>query len=184
MNRSFQECDLFCVDWKRISPVGVFFSNFDMNVVCYGKACTLNPFLKNFFDVFLCKWLYQFIFVSIYKCVTVMIFHSQICEKNGVKNENISNCAFVGVSIRKYVDKCPCVYRIHFKIRNFKIQANLNIFRESPLHMSITCFYSPRAFLHHCNMSIYLCRDPNQRLCNIGSKEVKDSTQSGINRSF
>ena len=90
----------------------------------------------NNFAVFVCKWLNQLFFVSIFKCVTVMTFYAQICTKKSSKWSKYSKLCVVGIQIRKYILRWTCVYRINFKIRNSKIQANytakVKVVRESP----------------------------------------------------
>ena len=72
-----------------------FFSeNFEMNVVYFSIACALNSFsLDDFYTVKFVTFVLSLfannlinkLFVSMYKCVTVMTFHPQICTKKSSK---------------------------------------------------------------------------------------------------
>ena len=79
---------------KIVALVNFFSENFEVNVVYFSIACALNSFsLDDFYTVkfvtiVLSLYANNFInllFVSIYKCVTVMTFHPQICTKKSSK---------------------------------------------------------------------------------------------------
>ena len=67
-----------------------------------------------------------------------MTVYAQICTKKSSKWSKYSKLCIVGIQIRKYILRWTCVYRINFKIRNSKIQANytakVKIVRESPVY--------------------------------------------------
>ena len=67
-------------------------------------------------------------------------------HKKSSKWSKYSKLCIVGIQIRKYILRWTCVYRINFKIRNSKIQANytakVKVVRESPIHVHISgCIY-------------------------------------------
>ena len=119
-----------------------------MSVVFLSETCALIFFsLDYFYTVTFVTFLLSlkvnnlinWFFVTINKCVTVMTFHAQICTKKSSKWSKYSKLCVVRIQIRKYILKWTCVYRINFKIRNSKIQANytakVKVVRESPLNI-------------------------------------------------
>ena len=67
-----------------------------MNVVYFSKACALNSFsLDDFYPITFVTFLLSlyanhlinefFVSIYMYKCVTVMTFHAEICTKKVVK---------------------------------------------------------------------------------------------------
>ena len=136
----------------------IFRNFFLMNVVYFSKVFALNSFsLDDFYTVTSVTLLLSLysnnlinkFFVSIYKCVTGMTFYAQICTKKSSKwsTSIYSKLCVVGIKIRKYILRWTCVYRINFKIRNSKIQANhtakVEVVRESPFTLCTTLSYCP-----------------------------------------
>ena len=71
-----------------------------------------------------------------------MTFYAQICTKKSSKLSKYPKLCVVGIQIRKYILRWTCVYRIHFKIPNSKIQVNytakVKVVRESPIYWDFT----------------------------------------------